>query len=422
MKKKIISICITLFIFFSSTVGVFAQEIGQDSWSVDAQYWLYDVMLQCTVGRNYLAGDWGYAVNDSGSGTFMYQLNGGYDLKLTYNVPAGETVYFRWAIPAYTLPEGYAVTVVSYANYELIDIKEYKNWSIMDNSGNGSFGSLGSITIFEDYTNNSNEVQTVDFYIDNIENDFGIHLIPILCGTKAYFNDVIGGPVNSDSIVNMDLTFIEQTLDNILSNQITSSEFLDSIGEVNAYIGTLTSEVRYNGQVLKSIETVLSSIKTKIDTIDINVADIKLLISYIRADVKDIRSYVNFIMADVDEINITTKQMATTLSEIRDLLNELVNGFDSSKKDNLDSSNQSLSDTVESHNAFESSMFESINLAFEGVPSIDIENDFALLSGFSLVSSVIELFYYSHPGITLMFNIILVFGLTFVLIGRGTRR
>ena len=384
MKKGIITIFVTLFIFFSSTLGVFAQSVEQDSWSVDAQYWLYDLMLQCTTPRNYLAGDWGYAVNDYGSGTFMYQLNAGYDLELSYNVPAGESVYFRWAVPTYSLPEDGSFYVLSYASNTLISANEYSHSTLFNPSASGLFGSLGSIIVTEDYKNTTDEVQTVKFFIDNIDNDFGIHLIPILCGTDIFFNDVVSGPVNGSDTVNMDLTFIEQTLDNILSNQITNSQFSDSIGNVTAYIGSLTSEVRLNGTTLKSIDTVLSSIKTKIDTIDINVADIKLFISYIRSDVKDIRSYVNFIMADVDEINITTKQIASTLQEMKELLNQLVNGFDSSKKDSLVGSTSDLNDTLTAHDSIEQNAFMFVDALTDMLPIPDLSNNM-VSNSFSII-------------------------------------
>ena len=416
MKKGIITVFVTLFIFFSSTVGVFAQEVTQNSWSVDAQYWLYDLMLQSTVGRNMLAGDWGYAEGNNGTGTFMFQLNAGYDVAYKYNVPAGETVYFRWSIPMFSAHEGQTITVKTLVNGTQIDYNQYSRTSI------GSTGSMGAITMIEDYTNTTNQVQMVEFYILNNHQDFGLQLIPILCGTKYYFNDVVSGPVNGSDTVNIDLTFIQQTLDNIFANQVTSSEFLDEIGNVQGYLGDLNTSVQLNGQYLDNIDSVLTSIKPKIDSIDITLSDIKLFISYIRADVKDIRNWVNFIMTDVDEINITTKQMASTLTDIKNLLDELVNGFDSSKKDNLDSSNHSLSDTISSHQSFESSMFDTINGTISSLPSINPNENMDFAVGLFMIGDLMKGIFNTHPTLVFFFNIIFTFGLTFVLIGRGTRR
>lgn len=385
MKKKIISICITLFIFFSSTVGVFAAEFTQ-SWSVDAEYWLYDLFLQTTTTRNALSGDWGYGMNDA-QGVFVFQLNGGYDLKLTYNVPAGETVYFRWAIPSYSLPEGESVIVVSYADYEQIDIQEYRNWSVVNPDANGDSGSSGTITIVEDYKNTSNETVTVDFYIDNIENDFGLQLIPILSGTKYFINGSSNEIVSGNSSIDIELEFIGEKLTDIHS-------------DLDTYLGEINTSISLNGQKLDSITDWLTSINNT----TVMLAN----------DVNTIKYSVRHIDTLISEINDTTKLMNITLNNIHDAL---VNNPNSSDK--YADSNAQLSDKVNTLDSIEKGYFGNLDSYQNMIPEFNFEG----LSDFSTTASFVAMqmqnIFNIHSSLKYVFMASLTFGLALLFIGRG---
>lgn len=404
MKKGIITVFVTLFIFFSSTLGVFAQEVTQNSWSVDAQYWLYDLMLQSTVGRNILAGDWGYAEGTSGTGTFMFQLDAGYDVYYKYTVPANETVYFRWAVPMFSAHEGQTIKVDTYVNGSKISSNSYSR------NSTGFIGTNGAVTFIEDYINSSSESVTVEFYILNNANDFGLQLIPIKCGTRYFFNESINDNVSSDILVDIDLSFIESKLEDLDTNQQDIKDLLADIkdlnSDINVSIGTLNSSVTLNGQKLDSINSTLTTIKNTTNNIYTTLTNIKTVLDWCRLELAD--------------INVNTMQMAITLNQIYDYL---VNGTDSEKLSAMDNANNVFKDSVNEMVQLEDTLTSDFVLNLNSLPVLNRNDvvDSGIGKGIDIISSTVDSFFYLHEDLSLFYSIILLLGIALTIIGRGTK-
>lgn len=229
MKKKIISICITLLLLFCSVVPTFALDTVINS---QCEYWIYDLMLQ-TVNENTSDATWGYVLDNSSNPTMGYYamvLDIGSAAIYEYNVKPGETVYFRWGVSNFFQASG-TTTVKTVVNGTVVNTTNYT-------TGSGDYNSGYSVFICDDYTNTSNITQTVTYSLRN-GNDLTTTYIPVKCGLEIYFDDKVG-EVTGDTIVSIDLSTVENEL-SVIRNQILA-----------------------NGADLESINSAITSIKSSI--------------------------------------------------------------------------------------------------------------------------------------------------------------
>lgn len=481
MKKKIISICITLFIFLSSTVGVFAVDLVADT---HVPFWLLDIRNQCYLSNNVVDVTFGLATYGNDVSHYLVEIERGGALYLTYEVPAGETVYFRWAIARNNMGNFGWSTFVRMSVDGSQKVNHTYNYTNL-----GEYGTYGSIVIVEDYTNTSNSKQLVTYVITNDSTgDVPYEYVPILVGTEALINQ--GNTSFGDFDFTVDLTGVEDKLDDIIellsslpneinfelpfelwqiynyfinnydysfsptefgvpwlvrnstqSNRYNDSVAFRAVGVNKFYFSFLTNHKDvYTPQLISRDGVVLNSqlyysglrgsgfgfLCTYVFEIDPTGYYTLFLPNYTTYD-KFIPLYIgtgndvpDFLSQYIGLKSVSQNFLESISSKFSDLIG-FFNGS-SVSSDNANIKNESLSNTVTEFDTIEKNQVENMQQNLNNLPTLDFNafSDFAPTVQF--VSSTMQQIYDSNQYLRLLINSCLLIGIALLLIGRGNRR
>lgn len=411
MKKKIISICITLFLFLSCPLNIFAY----DSFDGEHEYvppWLYDLALQSYWSNG--CGETGYfgALIDSNTGDIPYSTFLNYGLVIfkyntmtfTYDVEPGETVYFRFAVGKQNLRNQDSITVNLLVNGTFVLEDTY---SIVND---GTFGTQSTIVIVDDYTNTSNNTVTVRYGLWNNSIDAQT-FIPLLVGNSVLINSGEFASVPNDILGTIDFD---------------TSDIVDELVIISNSLSDIDSNV-------SDIKTLLSDIKTLYQSYSIN-GQIVLndMVDGIYNMIDEIRS--------IHLVNIYDA-ITSGFSSLLSPLNELVNLFKDSERviidnssnttnnivinDNASITNNDLTDISNQINTYEDNYVSSMNSKINNLPSLDWGHYTYKFPDFTptvqFISGCMTDIYNVNPNIQFLINISLLLGIAFLLIGRSVK-
>lgn len=358
MKKKIISICITLFIFLSSTVGVFATYYYQEGidappWFLDLYYQWQDINTVSDIGGVY---NLTYTVsqNSSPSVEGATRMTGGPWMwfkkdelaYFQYFLDPGESFYLDMGTTNFINFDGLEFTFNFLVDNTSIDriVLRRDTFSPFEVSSRMTF-------VNYTYTNNTNSRQSfaVRCYSANVNSYWKLNIF------------------SSTDLLSLE----EKTLlsSNSLGNISSNYE-----SQLNQIIGTQTD-------ILDNIEN--------------------MLIYY-----SSIESSVSDIALNTDRI--VESLQGTVSSE--------------SSSNNANSKNETLSSTVTEFDNIEKNQVQNMQQSLDNLPTLDFNafSDFAPTVQF--VSSTMQQIYDSNQYLQLLINACLLIGIALLLIGRGNRK
>lgn len=481
MKKKIISICITLILFCSSFVPVFAVDLVADT---QVPFWLLDIRNQCYLSNNVVDVTFGLATYGNDVSHYLVEIVKGGALYLTYEVPAGETVYFRWAIARNNMGNTGASTFVRMSVDGSQKVNHTYNYSNL-----GDYGTYGSIVIVEDYTNTSNSKQLVTYVIENdgVGNPT-YEYVPILVGTEALINQ--GNTSFGDFDYTVDLTGVEDKLDDIIEllrsptnninfeipfdlwqlytyfingfdysynvdsskipwlvrNSPQSASYDDSIAfrgyfqEELMYFsfisrdkkGTIPKLISSNGRVLDGWQVYMSYRNAVYGTVFTYAFDVPYNTNeYFSLYLPNESTYDTIIplyLGDGSNVSEAVENYiglasprTSILESISSKLSDLINSS-SSVIENATNTNNQLSNTVNQYDSIEQQQVHNFTENIANLPSFDFGSisDFSTTANF--VSTQMQNIYNSSDYIKFIYTAVLTFGIALVLIGRGLHR